>query len=360
MTAAQVPVTRIGWSATGMPDGISINAESGKLSGAPTIAGDYTPEVSVSSNWGTKKYNITIRVISGTTKYKVLQGGEELEETTLVDLAKAVRDGSAQTKYNTTNTQIVLPFTDPKTKTVYDCPMNFCSFREVTLEDGSKRPGLIIQSDYGLSTTEIQFDNDETSNPDSERSSNGSNRWRDSNVRQWLNARGNNWYRKTHEYDEPPNLYDDFTKYPGFIDCFPSDLLPVIAPVKVQTQTAEIDGGGVDVTYDTFFLPSLEEVYETSVDASLCAAAGVEGTVWEYWRNKKGGDLPLCEDDDERSRLQYYLGADTVYGSYPYAYLWLRSAVLNSASNVWKIHQSYLDYDNAFRLQYISPACVIC
>lgn len=59
--ATYAPVTRVAWSATGLPAGLTLSA-SGLLSGHPTVAGTYTPAVTVTTNWGSATKNIRIIV----------------------------------------------------------------------------------------------------------------------------------------------------------------------------------------------------------------------------------------------------------------------------------------------------------
>ena len=106
----------------------------------------------------------------------------------------------------------------PVSRVLYDCPMNFCSFRDVELADGTTKLGLILQCAYGLpaGANNLQFDATENAHPNGNRW-NGSNRWKAPNIRQWLNTSGRGWYVTSQEYDEPPKAYVDWL---GFLDCF--------------------------------------------------------------------------------------------------------------------------------------------
>lgn len=57
-----LPVTRAEWSATGLPDGMSIDATTGTLSGKPTTAGTYAPVIRCMTNWGAGERPIAISV----------------------------------------------------------------------------------------------------------------------------------------------------------------------------------------------------------------------------------------------------------------------------------------------------------
>ena len=55
------PVTRSVWSCANLPDGVTLS-ESGELSGHPTVAGTYTCNITVETNWGTATKAVSITV----------------------------------------------------------------------------------------------------------------------------------------------------------------------------------------------------------------------------------------------------------------------------------------------------------
>lgn len=57
------PVTRVAWSAEGLPEGLTLS-ESGQLTGHPTTAGSYDSTVTVTTNWGTASKTVRIVVNS--------------------------------------------------------------------------------------------------------------------------------------------------------------------------------------------------------------------------------------------------------------------------------------------------------
>ena len=355
--ADTVPIHKAQWSAEGLPDGLTSDPSSGKLTGTPTAQGSYSPEVTVRTKWGTAKKNISVIVIND--KLSIVQDGQEVTRMTASDFAVMVRDGTAQEQYNTVNTQVVIPFINPVSRVLYDCPMNFCSFRDVELADGTTKPGLILQCAYGLpaGADNLQFDATENDHPNGNRW-NGSNRWKESNIRQWLNASGKGWYEKSQEYDEPPKAYVDWA---GFLDCFQQDFIDILSPIKIQTQTEpKIDGGGVDITYDTFFLPSMEEVYAASSYEGGSTGAGIEGTVWEYWQSRIGGESPQPDGFEVRNlnRIQYAI--ENHSQAVP---IWLRSACLYNVYDVWCATLNGFVYGCSAQLAYnnrVAPACVVC
>ena len=72
----------------------------------------------------------------------------------------------------------------------------------------------------------------EPNNSDSNRRSSGNNRYKDSNLRQWLNKSGQPWFSKTHTADEPPinaNLHTngqtEYRDKDGFLSAFTQEEL---------------------------------------------------------------------------------------------------------------------------------------
>ena len=179
----------------------------------------------------------------------------------------------------------------------------------------------------------------------------GNNRYRDSAIRQYLNSAGgvNEWWNPQHNYDRPP---DQLATKAGFLSGFDEDFLSLIKPTKVVTALNTVSDGGTadnpDITYDKFFLPSLEEMH--------CAPqiAG-EGEVWPYWSRASESKEPLAQ-----------------YGTYPQMrtfglenktnaqYVRLRSAGRGGANGTWCVYASgYVSSSNAINAYRFAPACVI-
>ena len=56
-------ITSVKWEATGLPAGLSINADTGVISGTPTVEpGNYTATVKVTTNYGSDSKTIMIVV----------------------------------------------------------------------------------------------------------------------------------------------------------------------------------------------------------------------------------------------------------------------------------------------------------
>ena len=101
----------------------------------------------------------------------------------------------------------------------------------------------------------------------------GSNRWKYSNIRQWLNSSGaaNKWFTKQHDYDNPPDeaniTYNEDAAYadaPGFLAGFSFAVLQHFTDItNITALHKEYNGGSSgssDETVDKVFLPSLTEI----------------------------------------------------------------------------------------------------
>lgn len=164
------------------------------------------------------------------------------------------------------------------------------------------------------------FDAKEPNNSNSSRQSYGNNRYRDSNLRQWLNKSGKGWFSKTHSADEAPN--DSGMSQPtgydtreGFLSAFTNDELKAILDTTLTVaKNTETDGGGSEQVTDKVFLLSNTEV-------GLSNENGIA----------EGSRLALFSDNDSRKCVltsQAY--NNTKSGSKPSTvndtwYWWLRS-----------------------------------
>ena len=117
------------------------------------------------------------------------------------------------------------------------------------------------------------FDAKEPNNTDSNRKTNGNNRWSVSNIRQWLNSNGaaGSWWSAQHEYDAPPttaNVHGEgnvaYADAPGFLAGFSADILQHFTDITNITALYKVDNGGADggseETVDKVFLPSNTEM----------------------------------------------------------------------------------------------------
>ena len=383
-----IPVNFAKWSATNLPAGLKI--KNGVISGQTTAeTGIYTVPFSVITPWGRDTKNITINVREK-SKFAIYQNGAKLEDISLNELVASIRNGTAQEKYNCINTQMMIPIFTPKLNFFdyetdspqYDTvALNFCSFRNVTLADGTVKPALILQFDKTLWEGFCCFDTgDKIIKTDRsyeeiydwefewlDRNS-VTNRWRYSNLRQWLNSAGENWFSPA--YDTDVLLTDDDVKsYSlmrnpdsiGFLSCLPQDLVECIQPIKIQTQaffnednfdeTIEepdtINGVYVDITYDKIFIPSLEEMNVKPSDndgysngKKIYADDGIEGTAWEYYINKFGSQSRVIGGTTINGISEWgrslYGCQELPHEEWGYAHF-TRSAILNSNIEIWNV-----------------------
>lgn len=394
-----IPVNFAKWSASNLPAGLKL--KNGVISGQPTgETGIYTVPFSVATPWGRDTKNITINVREK-LKFAVYQNGAKLEDISLNDLIASIRNGTAQEKYNCTNTQIMIPVVTPALKyeykdtttnqTVYairpsqidTVAVNFCSFRNVTLADGTVKPALILQFDKTIWRGFCCFDTGDTlsgglenyredniyDNSDTALINSITNRWKYSNLRQWLNSAGVNWFTPAYNTDVLIT-FDNTMEYVslmrnsnsiGFLSCLPEDLVENIQPIKIQTQAffnennfdesieepEIIDDVYVDTTYDKIFIPSLEEMNIKPSDndgysgsKKLYADDGIEGSAWEYYVNKFGSQSRVISgttinDINEWGKSLSY-DFDTVFFQKKYGHF-TRSANLLNQEKTWGI-----------------------
>ena len=393
------------WAADQLPDGISLHH--GILSGTPTAKGNFSVPVTVSNSLGSDTKNISIitKYRPGVEKFSILQDGVEVAKLSIPELQAMVQDGSAQQRFNCQNTQIVIPVVRPQIKYSYNAdkynpilpdnnkhllpsviqyvPVNFCSFRNVTLQDGSTRLGLILQFDQSLWAGYAPFDTGDsvscqiTGNNDVLPKNNIFNRWRYSNLRQWLNSEGKNWFVPAYNGDtlvtfqdyadaymnfEYPNGISRLQDKPvseeilamqkhrrlwlsnytddeacGFLDLLPDDIHSILQPVKIVTQAFfdaqndnlsiedpdDIDGVDADITYDKVFLPSIDEMYLAHVFSYAYfdgeklfpeSEAFLEGAPWEYYVYKFGSANPFTPDQERRNSYDEYVSDPSDWG----------------------------------------------
>ena len=112
------------------------------------------------------------------------------------------------------------------------------------------------------------------------------------------------------------------------------------------------DGGVTDITYDRFFLPSLEQMYGNP------QAAGVEGDYWEYWKEETGLDAPSNGSSDTNEARKIPSVVNYPRGSAVDCRL--RSAGRGNGYSVWHVDAGgYLSSYSANAARRSLPACVI-
>lgn len=182
----------------------------------------------------------------------------------------------------------------------------------------------------------------------------GVNRYAKGTVRQWLNGTGNqisDWWTPQYPEDSMPKIITASTAQSGFMSGLDADFLAVINPVKVQTAANTIAAGGVtDITYDRFFLPSVEEIY------GVPQASGIEGAYFPYWKLVTGLEEPFAEltqhDVFRIPRLNQQSGNGVK--------IMLRSAEIdNTYYNFIISEYGVFKSDYVINAKYYLPVCVI-
>lgn len=121
----------------------------------------------------------------------------------------------------------------------------------------------------------------------------GTNRWRDSVCRQWLNSDApavnssdtktiSNWWKPASVFDMPPSC----SKLAGFLYGMDADFVNALGEVEVKTALykgdrpdTDLDGATYDITYDKIFLQSETNVFGDKENGIA------EGVRFEYWKN---------------------------------------------------------------------------
>lgn len=187
-----------------------------------------------------------------------------------------------------------------------------------------------------------------------QRSAYGYNRWSQSGIRQFLNssAAAGGWWTPKNPYDRRPT---ELASVRGFMAGFDEAFLNIIKPIKVVTAlntVSDVDFGTSEYTYDTFFLPSLEEEY------IVPQLADVEGPYWEYWKRRLGLTSPQAQGSGgtNPAHIRYRYDAKTSAVS-----VRLRSAYRGYAGGAWNVTTTgYAGNGSATSSTRPAPACVIC
>ena len=186
-----------------------------------------------------------------------------------------------------------------------------------------------------------------------QRAAYGYNRWSQSANRQYYNsdAIAGSWWSPQNPFDRAPG---QLSTVRGFKAGFDAEFLNIIKPVKVTTLLNTVSDtaiGESETTYDTFFLPSLEQEY------IVPQVAGVEGDYWEYWKQRLGRSTPQGTGSSNAltEHIRYGYDAKTTAQTCR-----LRSANRGIAHGTWNVTASgtanYYYSTHAYRG---CPACVI-
>ena len=136
---------------------------------------------------------------------------------------------------------------------------------------------------------------------------------------------------------------------------FEGDFLSCLSPIKVTTAlntVTDSDIGTTEDTYDTFFLPSLEQMYAGP------QLAGVEGNYFEYWKRATGATKPneWYEAGKNPGYITYGIDAKTSP-----QHVRLRSATRGDSYVTWLVDASgSVTNDSASVAHRCAPVCAVC
>ena len=188
------------------------------------------------------------------------------------------------------------------------------------------------------------FDAREPDSPQEDRREYGNNRYSVSNIDQFLNSTGDEWYHPQHDTDAPPTgeLTCDGTPYlnhPGFLAYFSEAELEAIMPTNIVVALPRCDSDYRDYGIITrkVFLPSRTNILGSSVRNTN------EGDRWDYFRNGRNASATATEEAIDNTTLSG--GAEDETTSW---YWWLRSPYADYAGDAWYVDRGgHGDYASA-------------
>lgn len=171
----------------------------------------------------------------------------------------------------------------------------------------------------------------------------GSNNYKESAVRGWLNSdkvAGSVWTPATN-YDRPPSWVSNKA---GFMNGMDADFLAVIGKTtKVTCRNNVTDGGGFDTTKDKFFLLSRRELFMGDEVSSV-----KEGEPYPYYSDYSDYTSPNTGADS--NRVKYKNGSPQ--------WQWERTPYAGYSSGVRGVNGTGdLNFSNAYGSGGVAPAC---
>lgn len=174
----------------------------------------------------------------------------------------------------------------------------------------------------------------------------GSNCWKQSAIRQWLNASGSDWWEAQTVYDMPPNYKDD----DGFLGGLDPEFVAVLLETEQTTgantvyEVGDVTKGGSYTTADKIFFASWTQV--GGVNWTGCVT---ENTLWTAFNGLSTGDEP------ERVKYRHNDPTQTVW-------YWLRSPRPDYSNDVRGVSNDGNAYTTSlayYRDGAVVAACVI-
>lgn len=173
----------------------------------------------------------------------------------------------------------------------------------------------------------------------------GSNNYKNSAIRQWLNsnaAAGSVWTPKT-DYDRPPTWAASAA---GFLNGLDEDFLSVVGETNITFLNPRVDGSNTETLVNRFFLLSRSEVYGGAETENVN-----DGTPYPYYSDNS--DLSSAGSGADTNRMKYINNTAVP--------IWLRTPDYGSAQwgrTVSKVNGS-ITSDSADKLKGIAPVCNI-
>lgn len=163
-----------------------------------------------------------------------------------------------------------------------------------------------------------------------DRVSSGNNIWKESNIRQWLNSTGSDWFRKQNEYD----IKSKNTEYgSGWMTDFVPNFLDLVMPVYNKTARNTVSsiegggGGGYDITLDRFWLLSITEFYGSNNNNIA------EGQQLSYFRDVATTNEQRIQYDDGGTASDVWLRAPHTHFAYKVGNINTSGAVASGSAN---------------------------
>lgn len=176
----------------------------------------------------------------------------------------------------------------------------------------------------------------------------GSNNYKESAIRQWLNssaAAESVWTPQT-KFDRPPEWHTGNNAIAGFLNGMDADFLAVIGKTaKVTARNTVTDGGGYDTTTEKFFLLSRSEIYGGA------EVSGVnEGSSYPYYADYS--DLNGAGTGNDSNRIKYKNGTAQ--------YWWNRTPHAKDGNTVrFVLAAGAVNVNYAYNPCGVAPACNI-
>lgn len=169
------------------------------------------------------------------------------------------------------------------------------------------------------------------------RSTNGSNHWGESNIRQWLNSKGaaGSWFTKQTKWDL---LASEFVSMPGFMYCMDPGFTSILKLNTVTTKYNNLfnSNGRISGTYtteDKFYLPSISQFgWIHGEDARTASGAEdvVEGNTFDYFSRKPWVDARPYALENHTVLRHYQTRTPKLIYAHSVDYIWNNSSIVAS------------------------------